>query len=325
MQKLINPAIITLALATFLMTATTANAQVDPDLLNRPWDERTSIFEGQSQYLYMVDVDNDDADDVNIFYSFSNSRFKLETENQSPDLAGGLRLRSLHLYTTDRPDIRGAYYDWAIVGGYKFGEFTDDWSLGIIAGIGTANDNHFKNSDSYYGLGTLQFSKQLNTTDKLHLGITFDGNSDLYPDIPLPYIAYEHNDDPDLYYRIGFPYTTILWQATDLISFGMTYSFPADLLAIAGYKLNNNWSLFGEFIHSIDAFHIDGMGSTRMFYRNNRIDGGIAFVNQYFDIGVGVGYAFDQDLVTGFDIRDTTPLADLSNAAYGFIRVRTHF
>ena len=43
------------------------------------------------------------------------------------------------------------------------------------------------------------------------------------------------------------------------------------------------------------------------------------------DARAGVGYAFDQEFSTGFDIRDTDTVAELSDEAFFFFTVQGRF
>ena len=64
----------------------------------------------------------------------------------------------------------------------------------------------------------------------------------------------------------------------------------------------------------------------------SRIEAGIRFVQSdfvlkgaYFDMGLSVGYAFNQKFFDGFDVRDIDQTAELTDAPYIGLVIRGKF
>ncbi len=198
----------------------------------------------------------------------------------------------------------------------------EEWDLRLIGGIGTANDGHFSNSDALYGVGTIDFGRDYADGSSLHLGITHEGNADLFPDIPLPYATYSATVGENFQYKLGLPESSLTYHPVEPLTLMLSYEFPVEANAIASYEIFEGVSLFGQYKRDFDGFRLDESDSRRLFYEFDRVNLGVRWITKWFDISLGGGYAVHQEFRTGFDIRDTSRVAKLSDEPFVFFTIQ---
>ncbi len=194
----------------------------------------------------------------------------------------------------------------------------------MIGGAGHANDGHFNDDDGWYGLATINVTRQLDETSRLHVGLSYHGNRLILPDIPLPYITYTHRDD-QVTYAIGLPSTWVAWTAVENLTVEAAYLFPMDGEVRVEYRLSERFSIFAEYLATTDGWSIDGVDHRRMFYEFHRASAGVRWVSRWIDASLGIGYAFDQRFETGFDVRDTTHIVALEDEPLVSLRLTGTF
>ena len=70
----------------------------------------------------------------------------------------------------------------------------------------------------------------------------------------------------------------------------------------------------------------DGDITNRQFFQMSRVEAGIRLTfDPIFDSAIGIGYAFDQTISNGFDVRDMQGVGHLSNEPYLSFIVRGRF
>lgn len=55
--------------------------------------------------------------------------------------------------------------------------------------------------------------------------------------------------------------------------------------------LNDQWSLFGQYVHRIEVIYLDETDNTRLSYDFSRVDAGYRWKNKWIDLPLG--YPFD--------------------------------
>jgi hypothetical protein len=70
----------------------------------------------------------------------------------------------------------------------------------------------------------------------------------------------------------------------------------------------------------------------RLMVQMSRAEVGIHYTNPdfvlkgaFFDVSLALGYAFEQHYSSGFDVRDTDPLAQVSDVPYAALMLRGRF
>ncbi len=313
-------------LALAVGVATPAAGQVAPSILIVPWDQDTRAFQTRNQLFYIPEGNvsgSDDGIDVLLYDSYG--RVKFEPQNADPVFSLGYRLTTADLNTSS-PDLPGGFTDVAAAAAVNLGEVFDGWEMGVIGGAGIATDNHFDDSDALYAVGTVHFSHRLDERSALHLGLSFDGNRPIFPDIPLPYVTYVLRPADGVVLQLGVPVTSVTWRPTEMILIEARYLVPVTLLGRASLLLTDEWSLFVEYDQDTTAFHREADDENRrLFYRQRRVGGGVRYRHERLEVAAGAGFAFDQEFERGWDLRDTDTVVELSDEPYFFLTLEGRF
>ena len=270
----------------------------------------------------------EDGSSAHIFYYESYGRIKFDKQDTDPKFSLGYRFLNVSV-DSSRADLDGAYNDVAVVGALQLGEAgdNDQWRVGLIAGAGSANDDHWQHGDSYYGLGAVNFSRDLSQSEQLHLGISYDGNRAFMPDVPLPYVSYVNAENKNFIYIIGLPVSSVTWRPCEKLELNMRYLAPVGFGAGASYFVTHRLAIFGEYDRSTGAFHEHDAtrDNQRLFYELSTLTTGVKYHHDLADVRVGIGYAFDQEFSRGFDVRDTTTFASPTDEVLFFFTVSGTF
>src|SRR5690606_21356822 len=135
------------------------------------------------------------------------------------------------------------------------------------------------------------------------------------PDIPLPYIAYTHRQTDNFSWTVGFPFSSIRWQIDDRLLLTARYFFPVDGEIELAYALNDDWTIYGGYLSSLDAFTIsDADDDDRLFFKQRRVEAGVRWApGTHAESTLAAGWAFDQEFEYGWDVRDTDNVADVDS------------
>jgi len=120
-------------------------------------------------------------------------------------------------------------------------------------------------------------------------------------------------------FAIGFPVNSFTWQPTPRLTITASYIIPVTVDGRIRYELTDAVAVFGAFNNRFDAFRVDGQPDHhRTFLDQSLIEGGVAWSpNTQISLIAAVGYRLDGKFETGFDVRDTTTIADLSDEVFG--------
>jgi hypothetical protein len=314
---------LTIALAT-LVCSINLHAQVDPTMLLTEWEEGPHWAQSYDEPLFFNKGSlKDGGPSINLWRWDSEGVVNVNRNDPDPDLTFGYRYLTMSIDTDAALPI--GMENLAIVGAYRFKHEQGQLQWRINGGMGTANDTHYSNSDALYGVAAINGTHEIDESSRLHFGISYLGNRSLYPDIPLPYVTYEHQASDQLSYRVGVLNSSLEWKLSDAWSIQVEHDFPLNFRGGTVLTLNDQWSLFAEYVHSIDSIYLDGMNNTRLFYDLNRVDAGFRWKSEWIDLTVGMGYAFDQRFDTGFDIRQRTNAGRPSDEIFLMIAVQGTF
>jgi hypothetical protein len=311
--------------------ARTSRGQTTAELTTKPW-QGGQFGETLDKLLYEeqghVKGENDRGEQL--FWWDSKGRFRFSTTD--PD-AFSLAYRYLTMnFDTNSKSVPDTLDDMSLAAGIHLGDFGDGnaWHASAVLGLGYASDNLFADVNGLYGIGHLLFERRIGDADSLVLGIMYNGNSGLLPDVPLPEFAFTHRT-PELTYSIGFPQSSLRWLIQDNLALSLGYMMPYTGDVRLEYTMGNGFSVFGDFANAFDGFYLDGHGrEDRLFFEMRRAEVGVRYQNPdvYKGIGLDValtaGYAWDQQLTRGFDVRDRDVQAELSDEPYiGLVLVGT--
>lgn len=293
-----------------------ALAQTGPDLLLKPWQpgERVELA-AYGTFLGDGSTDNADADlTISIFDSFG--RAKLPVESRAEPRVG-YNVTYLDL-DGDDPALPAQLVDTSF--GFGMGVASiDGWLAGLTVGFGYAGAGAFDDGNAWYAESTFAVGKELDETQSLGFVLNYDGNRPFMPDVPLPGFQYVKKLPDRITAAIGFPFTYIQWEPTAQSMVKLTYIIPFDFAFEAEYRPLPELGLFASYSMRTEAFHSDALPNSidRLLYEQRRVEagarwrptGGVAIV-------LAGGYAFGQQFDSGFDVRDTDEVAELSDEPY---------
>ncbi len=266
-----------------------------------------------------------DADtDVFFWDSFGRVRFDRD-DDASPVI-------SYRLLTADFgftvPDLPNGMNDISLQAAATVGRF-GDWNLNLAAGAGYAGDTPFGDGDAVYGLGHVWAERAIDEHHRLAVGLDYDGNNLWMPDVPLPAVGYSYTDE-HLSWTVGYPVNRVEYHPDDRWTLAASYVAPLNAEARFSYRIGDGWSLYAQASEFHQGFHFAGDPTDRhidrWFHQMRRVEAGVRLIHgQWIDAALGVGYAFDQTLSRGFDVRNDDEVASFSDRPYIGLMLRGTF
>jgi hypothetical protein len=303
-----------LAVLVLIALCTTARAQTGSALLLKPLLSEDENLESRGDALFLDSAKANDVDfDMSIFEA--SGRFRERRENFIPRIGWDLSWYNLRSKT---PVLDQDLIDTSIGIGLDVGHI-GGWRAGLALGIGYAGNSPFGESSAWYGKATLLAGKQIDKQTDLGFVIDYDGNRSIYPDIPIPGIAYRHEYDPRLSYTIGMPLSSVTWKPDKPILVEATWEFVDRLDARVEYELASAWTVFANLEQRQEAFSVDNIGgeNDRLLFQGRRAELGVRWRPwEHTNFLLAGGYAFNQEFSIGFDQRKSDKVADISDEPY---------
>lgn len=318
-------------LAVFATTAfaLVAQAQTNSSITLNPWsDGQFGQTADKALYQEQGHVKGEDDRGAQVFWWDSTGRFRFSTHD---DNAFTLGYRYLMVnFDTNSRNVPDTLDDLSLAAGIHLGEI-NGWHSSLVAGAGYSGDNLFASEDGLYGIAHVLFEREINESDSLVLGVGYDGSSSLFPDLPYPEFAYRHAD-PGLSFSIGYPYSSAHWNLAPKLAMDVNYTAPFSGDVTLEYQLGSGFSVFGNYSNFFNAFfQQEERREDRIFYEMRRAELGVRYFNENaykgmaLDAAIVIGYAFEQQLSEGWDVRDRDPVAELSDEPYIGVVLRGTF
>lgn len=304
---------------------TALRAQVGPWHLGRAWSKDPHWADTFDDIVYFGRAETQvDGENARVFFWDSYGRIKFEKENPDPVFSLGYRAPTLSIGADDGV-MSGQYNDVAVAGVVRLGELLPSWKAHVIGGMGTANDGHWSNTDALYGTGSVDLAREFSSISTLHLGVTYDGNGNLFPDIPLPYVNWNWKASDQLELWLGTYGTKVQYVPVPELELSLQYVYPVNVEADVEWEFLEGIRLFTQYSHWVHGFYIDGEEHRRYFYQHDRVGGGLRWITWLFDVSLGAGYSLDQRFRSGFDIRELDTIGDMDPGFYVFLRAQGTF
>lgn len=311
-----------------LTIAARASAQTSAALVLVPWDEEALTESVTSVYGLEGSTSAAGAPDIDLFRFRTIGRAR-PTTAPAP-WAIGWNLSYLDIDTAD-PALPSKLADLQLAGGMRLGQTREawdhTWEFGAVAGVGFAGNAPFNDGDAWYGLASVFARTKLDNGAQLTVLLDYDGNRTVFPDIPLPGVAYSDRYNEELSYTLGVPVTSVTWTPDTDWRIDVRYLIPFFFTLRAEYTPHKHWTLFGSYLSETNGYWIDGGSSTRrLFFEQDRVELGVRFgPDSHTEIVGAVGYAFNQDFETGFDTRSTTTVSSISDEPYVRLALQLKF
>jgi len=301
------------ALVPALLLATGAPADTGPALLSGPAHD----FELEHESLFL-DGQTGAGRDLDLGWHTQRARAGI-----------GQRLRLGQRFTqitlnTDDARLPERMLDLAAAVG---GPLSEDGRTGLVVGAGYAGTAPFSDGDALYAEAAITHRLPLSQTSSLRVSLSFNGNRTIFPDVPLPSIAWRHQPRPALTYVIGLPISRIDWRPTPELTLSLAYLLPLNARAEARWQVSDPLELFARFESRWVAAHPDGGPDNRRFLlRQRRVEFGAGYqVTEHLGLEAAGGFAFDQKLDFGWDVRTDNTLARFSDEPYARLGLTLRF
>jgi len=240
----------------------------------------------------------------------------------------GHKIEGLQLGTST-PGLSNQYMDQSLAVGLMYKPTDSQWSFALAAGAGYAGNDPYGDSNAVYGKAAFLARYNIDTKSALLLTLDYNGNRTIFPDVPLPGIAYLGEPLPNLSYIVGVPYSRVTWKPIENVTLGADYIIPSTVGASVSWQVLQGLTLFGDIGSHTFAF-FNETGNDRVFFKQMRAEAGVTVGS--LDLGrlqlralLAGGYAFNQRFTQGFDSRDQTDLMDFKPAPYARIGLEGSF
>jgi len=300
-----------------------AAAEVSSALVLVPWRPQTTL---QTQFSVVAGYDGSTSTtgaDIDLTRYFNAGRARGAAE---PDaLSVGWVVSLLDIDTAD-PALPQRLAEQAVAVGFTLGQW-EDWRIAGTAGLGYAGNTPYNDGDAWYALASVAGQTRLDNGATLSVALDYNGNRSIFPDIPLPGFAYSDAYNDQLRYTLGFPVNRVTWTPDDKWTLSATWLVPFAFTADIDYALTADVQLFARYFSERGGYWVqDTDENRRLFFEQDRVETGARW--QAWDhvqlIGAA-GYAFDQSFESGFDVRDTTTVRDISDEPYVRLALRLEF
>lgn len=310
------------------LTAAPARAQSDPRIF-LPFDNDQRVDLSLDAFVfsqgnaeaggYLVDRDADNSiDDASTTLTMFEGRGRVGLDQGDAPIRIGFDATHIDLGISN-PELSGdlELIDHAAVVGFPLGEY-EEIQVAALVGVGFAGDDAYGNSNAWYAKADLIFNYVTDEVSSVQLILDYNGNRTIFPDLPLPAIAYTHIKDEQLTYTIGIPYSSIHWEPADRLAIDIRFTLPYNFDVSAEYELFEGVFVYGAFDNRRKAFHIDGDDRhRRYFFIQRRLEAGVRWQPvEQVEVRVGGGWAFDQEFRRGFDGLDDDELFEMSDEPY---------
>jgi len=316
-----------------LLLPAALEAQLSPLVLTEPWEPAPHWAETFDDIVLLRREDTRRFnEDIDTFYWNSFGRIKFAKDEADPHY-GIVSYKVLTLDSgSDNPVLDGQLNDIGIGSGVRV-ELAGDLRLDLFGGGGTANDGHFSQARSWYGVGSIGISSPVAWKTSLHFGVFYDGNRVLWPDIPLPYLLWGTELGEECKLTLGIPETRIRIQPAAPLELALRYTFPVSLDVSGEFKITEYLRLVGFYNRVLEGFwqgpgnrrRLGILRGERLFHELDRIGGGLRLVTKWIDASLLAGLAFNRRFRTGWDLRDLTTYREVDPAWFVALRLQGTF
>jgi len=309
-----------------------ALGQTNRELVITPWPEnlcgQTTDKVLYQEQGHVKDTALVESRNVQMFWWDSIGRFRFsKTDPDAPEIAYRYLTTNFDAHSPRLPEHLDKV---SLPGGFHLGEF-EGGKVGLVAGIGYSGDTPFADANGLFGIAHLTWERKLSEGNSLVLSLDYDGGSSFLADVPLPGFELLHREE-SITYALGFPRNFVQWNITDQLSLTAEYQVPYSFDAYLDYKLAGHFSVFGNVADYFEAFQLNDQPSTdRLFQQMSRVEIGVRYNNpdiwqgMALDAALAVGYAFEQNIYRGWDVRDLDKQAEISDVPYVSLILRGTF
>lgn len=293
-----------------------AAAQSGAALIMTPWDEPTYMQNDVNVRAFSrADVRRtDERLRIGHFQARGRFRTNIDPEVGEDDLRFGYEAMYWDLHSDDQA-LPNRLVDTSVAGGWSRDPELGR-TIGAVVGVGYAGVRPFAEGEALYGMADVIFRQALDRQSMITLGINYDGNRTLWPDIPLPIVAYSRRMNDELSINVGVP-ASVRWTPTDEWRFSASYVPPWTVNARGEYRFHEAWAVFVAYDGEYHGFAAEGTRDRRLFFRQRRAEAGVRYEPHHqWHLTLAGGYAFSRRFERGWDTRNTSTVRDIDDTPY---------
>ena len=283
-------------------------------LIAEPWNGNVCYQSYDHPIIEAGGHVNGDDSDSQVFGWDSFGRIRFDPDDQQGPFV------AYHLLTlglgTDTPAFKTQMDEMSGVLGFHLGDVAG-WDMGVTVGGGYSSTHPFVNESGVYQIGHLTAQKPIDANDSFLLAVDYEGNSSLLPDVPLPGFAFQHRGEVCTF-MVGYPTSYFAWMPKWNVKIAALYEAPYTADIDLDYRMNKNYGFYSDVGNFFQGFvRSDSDIYHRQFFQMTRVELGLRCnFDPYWDAAIGIGYAFDQNVSNGYDIRDMRGVGHISNEPY---------
>ena len=306
-----------------LLMSVSAQAQSASVGLLRLWMSEEVAVEVSGHALFQSQGDSEGtAFDTRLSQFRSLGRARLD----QPDLftpSVGYSYYHIGIDSND-PLLPSNLQDMNVAVGFKHA-LDETWKVQLAVGAGYAGNGPFQDSEAIYGTADVMLTREFDDTTGITFGLDYNGARTLLPDLPIPIITYYNQSDPNFHYYLGVPLSSITWTPFEALTLRIRYELPINVALEARYTLADTLQIFGQLDSYTSRFWSSDSGvNQHLLFHQRRAELGLQWHPvPWGEVILAGGWAFDQRFDTGFDLRSTTNVRDISDQP--FVRIGAQF
>jgi hypothetical protein len=198
-----------------------------------------------------------------------------------------------------------------------------NWRPGLVLGVGHSSSNPFGDGQAWYPLASVFAQRDMADGATLLLGVGFDGNRSVLPDTPLPIFEYRRplgaaEDGAELGITLGYPESRLIYRPNHRMTLSAGFDRLDWATAELRYQATDTLGLHLAYAAFYDMFHAaDDPSDRRLYFLSQRVEAGVAVSpTPRCELLFSAGYAFGQELRSGYDWRSTDSIVEFDDAPF---------
>ena len=296
-------------LAVSLLLTHVAVAQTGPSMMLVPWTDEGRADLYTSAFYTQTEANVTGADvDLSIFDTSGRVRVAPDA-SYNPTI--GFSYTRFYMSSSDAA-LPDHLHDLSVAFGGSFGDVDlgdslgGEWQMGYTLGLGYAGTAPFNDGDAWYGKGDVFAVKGIDRDTRWLVGLNYDGNRVFLPDMPLPAVSYFGRASETVTYGLGFPFSSLTYKPDNRWTIDIRSAVFFSFTGKVTYKAASRLAFYASYIRRSDAFMLSGgPDNRRLIFSQDKAELGVVYA---FDDKVALtlagGYAFNQEIDLGYDVRD---------------------
>ena len=311
---------VAVAFAGLFLAASASRAQTGPSLLVNPWATGQAIDTSSDAIIRAAThTDSGKYAQVNDYESHGRWRI-LPDADASPRI--GYDVLDYDIHSSDR-SLPEHLWNTSVGFAQPVARLGNYFAV-VTAAAGYAGDKPFSDGDAYYATANLLIGRQFSEDKALIFDLNYDGNRTFLPDVPIPALEYKDRVNEYLSYTVGAPINQLTYTPLTGVQIDAGWSLVTTFSGRVGYRFAKPFEIYGEYVDRLTAFHISANqnSDSRQFFQERRAGAGINWTpTRLIKIGVLGGWAFNEEIYQGFDVRKYNVVRHLADGAYGQVQI----